>query len=204
MTLDRDGLAQVGVGFVLELGLIAVHFNGLTSRLRWITGALLTSEEEVGEIATVELSFRQLAMLATSLMAYRASQDASLEETRKAFDLLIKRCLKAEEQRNQLLHSSWYALPAEEAGPAALFRHKPTAKFKGYQSIVEEFETDEIRKVARELQAAERALLSFAFSKKGLHRFFERHMHRVTLSELRDAKEATNRQRASSPAGEQE
>jgi hypothetical protein len=185
--LTDDGQAGIGERYLTELGRVTAHFNDLTSQLRRIAGTLLTPEEPIGELATIELSFRQLVMLTTSLFLYRAQEQPDLMLIRDQVDTLMKSCLKAEESRNQLMHSDWWVVQGDDDWPSGVYRHKSTAKMKGLTTVLHEQGETEIRAVADELKRVRDALILLTFREPGLRRFFERQITKVTAEEIREA-----------------
>jgi hypothetical protein len=91
----------------------------LESIVQSVAATLIGQGQRVGEVVTVELSFRQLRGLVLSL--YREARGMSgLAELER----LMKRAGQIEEKRNQIVHSTWGA----GVDKTIITRMKTTAK----------------------------------------------------------------------------
>lgn len=104
------------------IGQIAINFSDLEKEISSAVTYLLGSNREVGKIVTAELSFKGKLNLMSSLFLNCSPEAAAAE----MFHDLLKLCNRAEELRNQILHSSWLSTPVK----GNVRRMKYTAKMK--------------------------------------------------------------------------
>ena len=120
-------------GVESALGRFIANFALLEEHLRGVICEIPPSSAPAGEIITSELSFRGLVSCFSALVkAYVSDRDIHKET-----DALLKRIIKANEFRNQLVHSLW--LPD---GDSRLFavRHKfASSKRAGFSPQLERF-----------------------------------------------------------------
>jgi hypothetical protein len=110
------------------IGRITLWFSQLEDNLSTAVHRLLKLDLEMGEIVTSELSFKAkvhlMASLARKHIPTRRFNTGDID-AEELLDELVARCFKAEELRNQVLHSSWIG-PFLSDGK--VFRRKVTAK----------------------------------------------------------------------------
>jgi hypothetical protein len=102
-----------------RIGDVVASFALLESGLQRATSALLGSGQRIGDVVTVELSFRGLRALMLSLFLELRGDGAGLDALRE----LMKRAAQVEEERNLIVHSTWGAGAGGE-----ITRIKSTAK----------------------------------------------------------------------------
>lgn len=111
-----------------SIGQIVYYFQQLEDELRRVVSFLIdTDDSSSGDIVVCELSFKQLNHIAYSLFELYA---VSGKEHRKAeWTSLLADCLKAEELRNSILHSTFGVSFCGDELPS-FQRNKMTAKYK--------------------------------------------------------------------------
>ena len=115
--------SQLNYEKVVEgLGKICVEFQRLETNLKAALGLLVDPDNiHIGTIVTAQLSFGAILDLMYALYHYRFNDPLELEK----LDLFLGECKRAEERRNQIIHSHWQV--DFEAGKGAI-RTKYTAK----------------------------------------------------------------------------
>ena len=85
------------------LGLIIIKFQRLENTIRWFIGVLanICNDQPLVNILTVKNSFNNLLLVLSAISTHK---NFHREEE---LELLINQCYKAEEIRNQLIHSVW-------------------------------------------------------------------------------------------------
>jgi hypothetical protein len=112
--------SRVSDAHLIALGRITADFSQLEDELCRLIWHLLDRDERLGQIVTAELPFKGLINLAGALARYRTSNAATLEEVEAA----LKSAIKVEQERNTIVHSTWFSHGAE----AEVSRTKLTAK----------------------------------------------------------------------------
>jgi hypothetical protein len=130
------------------LGRICVEFQRLETILKTATASLVHPDDRrVGAIVTAQLSFRALLDLYYALHHHR--YDNALAD--KELDKFLGQCAKAEERRNQIIHSYW---APDYLGGKGAKRTKFTAKNrKELKQQVEVLSKADLEKIADELRA---------------------------------------------------
>jgi len=122
------------------LGRVIVNFSSLEMYLSFLIWRLMETGLELGKIITCELSFQGKINLLASVYKLKFGIPKGSE-----VDLLIKRLVKAEEDRNKIMHSCWLI---DEKNKKTT-RYKITAKQKqGLKDNFEEFNTQHVNKIA--------------------------------------------------------
>ena len=99
-----------GDAHLKALGRITVEFSSLEHLLDAVIGLLIQHEfDEVGEILTAQLSFKRKVDVIDSLTRYRFED----EGLRKRMHGLLGEIIHAEEERNKIVHSWWFAKTPE-------------------------------------------------------------------------------------------
>ncbi len=94
--------------FDASIGRIVQSFSFLEESLSNIITILLSFDEDLGQLITAELSFKNKLNLFSSLYKHlRRSYKTSNQDIDEYFQNLLKASYKAEELRNQILHSSY-------------------------------------------------------------------------------------------------
>ena len=111
--------------FDAAMGKIAVNFAYMEEIARHLILFLSGTEPDVGQILTVELSFRQKLEAIGSLVHHhlqRTLNATTRDSLKEEIEELISLCQKAEELRNMYLHSS-YALDGTRTKVTAKRKH---------------------------------------------------------------------------------
>ena len=86
-----------------HIGDITVSFALLEKSIQILIGSLINEHQRIGQIITAELAFKNLRALAISLYKDRYGEDTDFDRLKE----LMKCASKAEEERNQIMHSFW-------------------------------------------------------------------------------------------------
>jgi hypothetical protein len=105
---------------LIALGRITANFSQLEDELCRLIWYLLGPDEQLGQVVTAELSFRGLVNLAGALARHRTSDPTTLQEVEAA----LKSAIQAEQERNAMVHSTWFAHSTQDE----VSRTKLTAK----------------------------------------------------------------------------
>ena len=119
------------------LGQVVYHFQELELELGTAVSFLIDPVDGEGaDIVVSELSFKQLAHIGYSLLEVFNihEKEERLEEWRRVLGL----CFNAENKRNQLLHSNYYAYYVGGPDNMEFIRFKKTAKFRKGSQLVDE------------------------------------------------------------------
>jgi hypothetical protein len=119
---DLPGNALVGNDPVTAIGEVAIYFGHLEGIVVTAIACLLGKGDRIGYAVCSELSFRQRVHIFASLVRELSPTGTDFERLEELCSVLFR----AEELRNQVLHSSWG--PAEPAN--SFVRSKVTAKAK--------------------------------------------------------------------------
>lgn len=130
MGKKRKMKAAIDPALLKPIGLVTVNFAMLEGSLSFFIWELIGREQQVGQIVTAQLSFRQLIDLFCSLYRFRVSDPKLLAE----FERIRKSLHEAEEGRNKVTHSQWGA--GDEPGSSTRIKTVARAK-KGLQFIFE-------------------------------------------------------------------
>jgi hypothetical protein len=134
---------------MLALGRMTVRFQELENAFRYIACSILDPRERtLGEIATNRLSYKNLVETTFALYQFKHPKldNESLESCSKWF----ARARKAEETRNQLIHSVWADSP-DETGAFKRMKHSRNFSQQVHHVTVADLEqfNDELRKITR-------------------------------------------------------
>lgn len=137
------------------LGRVVYHFQSLESELGRAVSFLINPDEgEAADVVVCELSFKQLAHLGYSLFDLydMPAKEVHLSEWKRILGL----CLNAENRRNQLLHSNYYACYSGGPGNMEFMRYKRTAKFnRGSRFVDEEMNQKAVEEFMKEIGGVE-------------------------------------------------
>ena len=107
---ERDGEPE---DFPASIGRVALAFNDLEDETSIAISKLLGIDEEISQIITAEMSFRNKVHLMGSLLR-RALPftmfNTGYDNPEEMVSELISQCFRAEELRNQIMHSSYVRL----------------------------------------------------------------------------------------------
>ena len=114
--------------------------------------ALVNTDESTARILVSEISFRAKVNILGSLVRERATTrtfNCGSEDPASVFQELTSLLLRAEELRNQVMHSSWHHVPGlalrGPEAPDTIKRRKTTAKaHRGLKVITEELTSGEL------------------------------------------------------------
>lgn len=122
-----------------------------------MAASLIREHQRIGQIITVELSYKQLRALTVSLYLERHGKD---DDDYATLRKLLVRARQVEEQRNRIAPSVWGA-----AGPdGKVFRLKATAKEgSGFRHSAEELSEADLAAVAKEIREVAEGLQRFHF-----------------------------------------
>lgn len=138
--------------YLVEIGRVVANFAILEKELSSLIHCLLGTNEDVTQIVTSELSFRNLLDLSASLV----KQLHSPKET-ELFKATLKLVEKAEEKRNLIVHSIW-----KVGFDWGVTRSKNTAKRgRGLQTQNEFYSLEDLQIVAVQIVRARRAVRIF-------------------------------------------
>lgn len=112
------------------IGRITINVALLEEAISLCIWALIGGEQQMGQIVTAQLSFRQLVDLSCSLYRFQVSDPAVLAE----LEGIRKSLHEAEGRRHRIIHSGWAAGPESGAG----LRSKIVARAK--QGLQYQFE----------------------------------------------------------------
>jgi hypothetical protein len=146
--LRAHGTMRVNYNQAVEgLGKICVEFQRLETILKTATASLVhPNDPTVGAIVTAQISFRALLDLYYALHHHRYANALADKELAK----FLVQCAKAEDRRNQIIHSYW--APDYQGGKGAK-RTKFTAKNrKELKQQVEILSLADLEKITDELR----------------------------------------------------
>lgn len=142
---DRSGDPDA---FSAAIGRIAINFAHLEDAIAESLRLLLNAEPDVASIVTSELSFRQKVQMSTAL-AHHLLDHGRLTlpgpPPSEVYSELASLCFRAEELRNQILHSSWVGAYLRDQ---QAMRVKITAKARGLRKAEEEVDSSYLLDVA--------------------------------------------------------
>ncbi|MBK1856556.1 hypothetical protein JO972_16420 [Verrucomicrobiaceae bacterium 5K15] len=125
-----------------SIGRVVYYFQQLECELASAVSFLIDPTDGDGaDIVVCELSFKQLAHIGYSLFDRYDIPDK--EEHLKEWQRVLGLCLNAENRRNQLVHSNFYASYISGPDNMEFIRYKKTAKFKKGSRHVDEQIDDE-------------------------------------------------------------
>ena len=140
-----------------EIGRVTVRWAELEDALGMLITSLLNDFQRYTRIVATELSYSGLTNLIVSLYLERHGEDDDLQALRQ----LLARADAVEQQRNQIVHSTWRSAGA----PYIVTRIKTTAKRKhGPKTTVENYDADCFRRVSDEIANVTRDVAAFARS----------------------------------------
>jgi hypothetical protein len=133
----------VPAAILLEIGLAVTIAAQVEWLMRRLIGRVLGIEKSATiEIATAELSYRQLVSFLSSLVLGRVGKD---DETHQDFDQCIRGLDRFEQYRNVLVHSYWHNTVEADKVVTHAIRNKTTAKRgAGLKASVTEVTREEI------------------------------------------------------------
>ena len=139
--------------FLMALGLISVNFQCLEKHMEFFAWSLIGEDQEIGQIVTSQISFNRLCDLIGSLFRYRARGSGLVKE----LDGLIKRASEVVEERDRVIHSSWFG-----DLESSILRVKITAKSKtGLKHQYEYTDPDDLLKIGRSIEQVWKDLKEF-------------------------------------------
>jgi hypothetical protein len=117
------------------VGHVALGFSSLEDSLDAAVAALLKTDSRSASVVTAEISFKAKVHILSSLVRERAGSrkfNCGTDDPVEVFQELVSLLFRAEELRNQVMHSSWVPLPNVDAIPSrgrrTIERRKITAK----------------------------------------------------------------------------
>jgi len=123
------------------IGKVSANFALLEEMVAFCIWSLIGNEQRLGQIITVELSFRQKVALFSSLYRYRVNSSEEPAELKQ----LLDRATQAEEKRNAIIHALWGTGGAKET----VTRFKATAKrASGLKFVSQEMSVQDLDGVA--------------------------------------------------------
>jgi hypothetical protein len=129
--------------FYLALGKVTAQFQTLEVELKHVAEALVsTTDQELGQIITAQLSFGATVALVGALHTHRVYDEAKLT----ALDAIFRRASLVEQRRNSVTHSDWWPSMKE---PEVRVRVKSSARGK-LEHRVEPMRTSDIEAIADE------------------------------------------------------
>jgi hypothetical protein len=139
--------SPIGTAHLMALGKITANFSQLEDELCRLIWYLVGPDEQLGQVVTAELPFRSLVNLAGALVRHRTSDPRTLEEVEAA----LKSAIKAEQERNTMVHSTWFSHHTDDE----VSRTKLTAKREYGRKVQFEMVTPEaIEQVATHIAEA--------------------------------------------------
>ncbi len=127
------------------IGCVAIGFSALEDTVDVAIAALLNADEPAARILVSEISFKAKVNILGSLVRERASTrtfNCSPADPIAVFHEMVSLLFRAEELRNQVMHSSWHHVPGLELRgpnpPETIQRRKMAAKAqKGLKVVAE-------------------------------------------------------------------
>jgi hypothetical protein len=117
------------------IGHVALGFSHLEDSLNAAVAALLKTDSRAASIVAAEISFKAKVHILSSLVRERAGSrefNCGTDDPIEVFQELVSLLFRAEELRNQVMHSSWVHLPNVNSilseGRRTIGRRKITAK----------------------------------------------------------------------------
>jgi hypothetical protein len=105
------------------IGRVSSNFNGLEKYIQTLITQLIGAGQQLGEIITSELSFRNLISLLFSLYKFKKTDKKYIDK----MDKICKKANELEQKRNQVIHSTWaFNIKSEKE----VLRVKTTSKYK--------------------------------------------------------------------------
>jgi hypothetical protein len=133
-----------------EIGKIVVMHSLIDASLANIIGTIvsLRRRQELGQIVTAELSFRQRIGLLRSLLVFAlGGEHATVAE----FDRLRTVLYSADAERNRVVHSLW-CRPDKTCDPHSMIRIKTTAKeSRGLQTEFVSLNLEDLEKISDQI-----------------------------------------------------
>jgi len=114
-----------------------IHFQYIERLLSISISALSGIDQEVGDIVTNEMSFRARLATFSALLTHRAETG----QLPKDIEELIKRIIRAEQERNRLVHSLWVFA---EDKPGVINRQKSSIRKNRYSTQDEDVSLEEL------------------------------------------------------------
>jgi hypothetical protein len=144
--------------YLKRLGMVTISFSDLEWSLRSFLEVIVSPLSKLGTILSAHLPFSRLLDVISSMYAHQWPDCARREE----LEVLLKRCQKAEEERNSIVHSS-YGFP-DDTPNELLIRAKSTAKRKhGLRHTEQKISIPELDRYLAELVDTNTAVMEFAF-----------------------------------------
>ena len=129
---------------------MAIKFSWLEETISTCVVTLLQADAAAGAIVLAEASFRAKVNMLASLVRERSKErtfNTAGHDPSEMFAELAGFCFKAEELRNQLMHSSWEGCP--DYHTRSIVRRKTTAKARrGLTTQTQVLNGDEIMDIA--------------------------------------------------------
>ncbi len=146
-----------------SIGDITVSFAALESFIQYLVGSMLDANQRIGQVITIELSFKNLRALLISLYIEKHGKE---DEDFKRLRELMTRAGQVEEKRNQITHSTW----GYNSDTKTITRMKATAKEKrGFRFQHENISAEDLSKFAAEIRILTGDITQYHFdlSRKG-------------------------------------
>jgi hypothetical protein len=106
----RTNMAATPEEVPAAIGLVALNFAELEDSIAEMIAKALEVQQEIGQIIVAEMSFKNRVHLLGSLLR-RVNTDPRLNvghvNSLEMISELVAQCFRAEELRNQVMHSSW-------------------------------------------------------------------------------------------------
>jgi hypothetical protein len=96
--------------FSAGIGRIVLNFSELEAQISRGIVKCLELDEKRGRIVTAEISFKNKVYILSSLIKHLSGQwkfNVGDNDTLKCWEKIEKQCFRAEEKRNQIMHSEW-------------------------------------------------------------------------------------------------
>lgn len=135
--------------FSASVGRVVICFSWLEEELSKGIVKLTQTSQEIGNIITTELSYKNKVHLFAALVRHLAKEyifNTGSFITLEAIDALETNCFKAEELRNQVVHSSWHG-PTYKTKNAIRRKQSLRAK-KGFVLHLEKMDSGNILDIA--------------------------------------------------------
>jgi len=144
--------------YLKRLGMVTISFSDLEWTVGLFLEVVIDPASNVGTILSAHLSFSRALDVISSTYVYKWPRCKRREELEE----LLKKCQKAEEERNLLVHSS-YGFPKDTPNEL-LIRTKSTAKRKhGLKHTKQEISITELDRYLNELTETVSAMTAFLF-----------------------------------------
>lgn len=150
--MDKESVGD-SEQFLSAIGVVTAESARLEAETRAFIGGLLYGDQLAGIELFIDITFDLTLKLFARIFLYKITDIERRDEFKETYDAILKVNLK----RNEIIHSYWF-IGAEEP-PQRLSRGTPEkGKHKSgkkiFPVILRDVSLDEIREVARDIQAA--------------------------------------------------